>query len=70
MAARGGALTQALLRAAADTCPRHLLRPLAGALRALLTDEAFREPARQWLVHALSAPDLPGARAHPKAVVV
>jgi hypothetical protein len=58
--ANGGALTQALLTAAVDTCPRHLLRPLAGALRALLTDEGFREAARQWAVHVLSSPALPG----------
>ena len=57
----GQGLVNGLLAAAADTCPRHLLRTLGTTLRALLADEAFREPARQWVVHALCAPTFPGA---------
>jgi hypothetical protein len=63
----GQALVASLLAAAADTCPRHLLRALGNALRALLADDAFRDPARQWVVHALCAPTFPGA--HPWCLV-
>ncbi|KAK9902253.1 hypothetical protein WJX75_009732 [Coccomyxa subellipsoidea] len=56
----GEAVVQALLFAACDTCPRHLLRNVATPLRALLDDSTFREAAQHWLVHAASQPNLPG----------
>ncbi len=56
----GEALVQALLFAACDTCPRHLLRMVAAPIRALLEDSTFREAAQQWIVHAASQPGLPG----------
>lgn len=56
----GQALVQALLFAACDTCPRHLLRMVAAPLRALLEDATFAEAARHWVVHAASQSRLPG----------
>lgn len=56
----GQTLCKALLFAAADTCPRQLLRTLATTLRALLCDSVFREPARQWIIHAVSSSTFPG----------
>ncbi len=61
--ASGGAATVAgaLLRSAAETCPRQLLRAAATALRALLGSGAHGQAARGAVVHTLSAPDFPGA---------
>ncbi|CAL8466105.1 g5641 [Coccomyxa elongata] len=56
----GQALVQALLFAACDTCPRHLLRMVAAPLRALLEDATLSEAAQHWIVHAASQPNLPG----------
>lgn len=60
--AHGGAggMAAALLRAAADTCPRQLLRSAAASLRALLAHPAHGAGVRHAVVQALSAPDFPG----------
>ena len=58
---QGPALVAALLRAAADSCPSQLLRPLALLLHALLSSGPL-QAARQHLVgHALADPAFPGA---------
>ena len=57
-----GAIAAALLRAAADTCPRQLLRSAAASLRALLASPGHGASVRHAVVQALSAPDFPGAQ--------
>lgn len=60
MAADGEKLVRALLNAAADSCPRQLARPLAGALWALLHSAVFGAAAAAWLGGAMQAPEFRG----------
>jgi hypothetical protein len=53
--AQGVGLVRALLAAAADTCPRQLLRVLAGCLHSMLTHPAYRGVARQGVCEAVPA---------------
>lgn len=57
MAERGEQLVRAALAAGADTCPRHLLRPVAQLLHAL--QAAYPQPVNVWLVAAAGSPHFP-----------
>jgi len=56
----GEALTGALLFASADSCPRHLLQTLAGALYAVVTHRAASH-REEWIIRALQRADFPAA---------
>jgi hypothetical protein len=60
MASHGASLTQSLLMAVADSCPRQLARPLAGLLYALLISPTWRPAAVAWLAAALQSPAFTG----------
>ena len=59
---QGPQLASALLRAAADSCPTQLLRPLALLLHALLGSGPLQPARHQLLGHALADPAFPGAK--------
>jgi 2-oxo-4-hydroxy-4-carboxy--5-ureidoimidazoline (OHCU) decarboxylase len=61
LAAQGPALVAALLAAACDTCPRHLLRTAADCLRRLLAHPELGGAAGGWLAAAATSGQLPGA---------
>jgi hypothetical protein len=59
MAECGEGLVRAALAAGADTCPRHLLRPMAQLLHAL--QGAYPAPVNAWILAAVGNPHFPSA---------
>ena len=59
MSEQGEQLTRAVLQAGADTCPHHLLRPIAQLLHAM--QGAYPQPVNAWVVNVVGAPHFPGA---------
>lgn len=57
MSAHGEALIRTALTAGADTCPRHLLRPVAQLLHAMQT--AYPQPVNAWILSVVGSPQFP-----------
>jgi|AntAceMinimDraft_1070359.scaffolds.fasta_scaffold08784_1 hypothetical protein len=57
MSSSGEGLVRAALAAGADTCPRHLVRPVAQLLHAL--QGAYPQPVNTWIVAVVSSPQFP-----------